>query len=359
MLDFLTNACQGRGLSNSDIDWLLGIIFHPDFDRTELRFRNAKEFRKFQDGLQAIQNAMAAMELDGLVPDEKERIDGVVAAVAMYSDPTAVSGDMSVTGWPVTLTIRNIGSSVQHRGEYAVLVGVVSQLQELPEFGFIASSRAFKERRSTLLWQCETQILALLKAASSRGVFMRDPWGVLRKVYPGLYSYSCDLQEAYKLGVVKSGRCLDCLVPPSELNDLEGRWPERSEAFMGRVVAACTAALEEREPGVGCLWNWYEGLDLPEDVRDSYRALVPDPLHGIYLGIWLYLVDGIRDWAKRRYSSQLAAKKVRTIDARLRGMPRESGFRLPRRKGVYMEKKKTFKAYEQRNMMQWKRLHLI
>jgi hypothetical protein len=102
----------------------------------------------------------------------------------------------------------------------------------------------------------------------------------------------------------------------------------------------------------GCLWNWYEGLDLPDDVCDSYRALVPDTLHGIYLGIWLYLVNGIRDWAKGQFTRQLAVMKLRTVDARLRGMPRESGFRLPRRKGVYMEKKKTYKGYEQRNMMQ-------
>lgn len=71
MLDFLTNACQGRGFSNSDIDWLLGIIFHPQFERQDLKFRDAKQFRKFQDGLQAIQNAMNALQMDGLEPDER------------------------------------------------------------------------------------------------------------------------------------------------------------------------------------------------------------------------------------------------------------------------------------------------
>lgn len=102
----------------------------------------------------------------------------------------------------------------------------------------------------------------------------------------------------------------------------------------------------------GCLWDWYEHLDLPEDVRDSYRALVPDTLHGIDLGIWLYLVNGLRDWAKLHFSKRVAAQKLRTVDSRLRQMPRESGFRLASRKGAYMEKKKTFKAYEQRNTMQ-------
>lgn len=71
MLDFLTNACQGRGFSNADIDWLLGIILHPQFDRQDLKFRDAKQFRKFQDGLQAIQNAMNALQMDGLEPDER------------------------------------------------------------------------------------------------------------------------------------------------------------------------------------------------------------------------------------------------------------------------------------------------
>jgi hypothetical protein len=99
---------------------------------------------------------------------------------------------------------------------------------------------------------------------------MRDPWGVLRKVYPGLHSYNCDLQEAYKLGVVKTGRCLDYLVPAEELNDLEGRWPERTEAFMGRVVTACSAALEEQEPRVvGRVAQACDeaGMSLPIEVR--------------------------------------------------------------------------------------------
>jgi hypothetical protein len=65
----------------------------------------------------------------------QEKIDGLVAAVALYSDPTAVSSDMTITGWSVTLTIRNIGPTVRHRGEYAILAGMVAQLQELPEHG--------------------------------------------------------------------------------------------------------------------------------------------------------------------------------------------------------------------------------
>lgn len=99
---------------------------------------------------------------------------------------------------------------------------------------------------------------------------MRDPWGVERKVYPGLHSYSANLQEGYKLGVVKTGRCLDCLVPPRQLNDLSGRWPERTEAFMGRVVAACSRALQEGGAGVvGRVAQLCEeaGMSLPIQVR--------------------------------------------------------------------------------------------
>jgi hypothetical protein len=64
----------------------------------------------------------------------QERIDGVVAAVALYSDPTAVSADMRVTGWPITMTLRNLGR-LKHRGDYAILAGIIPQLQEIPEKG--------------------------------------------------------------------------------------------------------------------------------------------------------------------------------------------------------------------------------
>lgn len=65
---------------------------------------------------------------------------------------------------------------------------------------------------------------------------MTDPYGARVRVFPYLHSYIADLQEGYLLGVVLSGRCLQCMAHESRLNSLTLQFDDRTEAFTWRLI---------------------------------------------------------------------------------------------------------------------------
>ncbi|GAQ87842.1 hypothetical protein KFL_003810060 [Klebsormidium nitens] len=293
--NFLTNNGQGSGSSNSEADWLLRILLHPDFNQEEWRaaFSNSRELRKYQDTphvdsegfivenmrlpsdhqdlwfrrkdpIELLRRMFANPELRGHIKlsarkefnnagdrcitdaSSAEKMinlqkyipeDAVLLAVSPYSDKTAVSNDLHTSGWAGLLAIKNADLEMQRRlGVGSELAAYFAQLKEQPEHGLIRDTVNWTSRKMFLMYQQLTLWLTPLKEASSRGVWMTDPYGARVCVFPYLHSYVADLQEHYYVAFVRSGRCLQCLAAPSRLNALDVNFKARTEVFTRRVI---------------------------------------------------------------------------------------------------------------------------
>ncbi|CAI5529972.1 unnamed protein product, partial [Closterium sp. Naga37s-1] len=130
-----------------------------------------------------------------------------------------------------------------------------------------------------------------------RGIAARDPWGVNRVIWPILFSYVADFPETCKVSCTQQHGsampCSLCYVDRGQLRNMTaGPSEPRSVDQQSSLLHSPRLA---RTYSTLCipsfLWEWNFSRTL---WGNTYLSQMPDILHIIYMGFWLYLRAALR-----------------------------------------------------------------
>ncbi|CAI5475350.1 unnamed protein product, partial [Closterium sp. Yama58-4] len=211
----------------------------------------------------------------------------VVAPIILSSDATILSGYERVKVWAVYLSLANIHLRLRWGDSGKILLALLP----MPTQGMTAEQKV-------QLFQAAMQIvLADLIVASHTGIARRDPWGVDRVIWPILFSYVADFPETCKVSCTQQhGSAMPCSLCYVDRGHLRCMTAAASEP---RTVDQQSSLLHNprlaRTYSTLCIPSFLWERNFARTVwGNTYLSQMPDILHIIYLGFWLYLRAALR-----------------------------------------------------------------
>ncbi|CAI5478295.1 unnamed protein product [Closterium sp. Yama58-4] len=277
-----------------------------------------------------------------------------VAAVIIYSDETTLTINGGLKGWHVYISLANIAAGNRWRTHGHRLVAL------LPEEDDSFFSKADQPRRRLEVFQEALNLIMEELKVGQHNMFLTDPYGIRRKVYPMTYSYVGDYPEQCKVVGTKSGiktkyPCPRCLVPKEDLNNMDYplvfRNKERQKELVGEMERAHTKDARddiERDHSTHCIHSALWGQRFADkDFANPYRQITSDFMHMSLLGVYKHTLEGLK--------SKLSTEALHKLDASLRTITqysRQSFFRLPAHTDGYFSGHASFKAFYHQASMQ-------
>ncbi|CAI5467421.1 unnamed protein product [Closterium sp. Yama58-4] len=211
----------------------------------------------------------------------------VVVPLILSSDATVVSGNERVRVWAVYISIANIPL----RRRWLDCGKILLALLPFPPSNMTPAMKVE-------LFQAAMKIvLADLIVASHTGLAATDPSGESRFIVPLLFSYVADYPETCKVSCTQqlgsAKPCSLCAVDCADLRDMD------REAAPYRTVEGQEALLDDPEQAklfstlnvASFLWAFNFSRT---PWGNTYLSQMPDILHAIYIGFWLYIRGVLR-----------------------------------------------------------------
>ena len=183
----------------------------------------------------------------------------------------------------------------------------------IPVTKLVGLSNATARHRAlaNLFHACMRNVLLPIVVPGERGVSMMSGDGVWRRCHPILATFIGDYPEQFLVTCTYSGQCPKCVVPPSNLGELES-FPPRIQSS---AIDTYRLADEEvrvfhaacRNTGLKPVYHpFWESLPL----TDIFLSITPDVLHQLLQGIMKRLIG----WLLRIFGQT-------ELNARCRAMP--------------------------------------
>ena len=158
----------------------------------------------------------------------------------------------------------------------------------------------FKRR---FLNECYRRIFETCIDASKDGFLARGPGNHFYKVYPRLWAFMLDYEEAILVTGIKKNRCPSCMIPSEGLSELEPNepFPRRSMDVVRQLLdhaysRGFTASKIEKKLDD---WGWPVDPTTNWAARwrgsDIYRAVMCDILHQVLKGVAKHMFDWIEE----------------------------------------------------------------
>ncbi|CAI5464126.1 unnamed protein product [Closterium sp. Yama58-4] len=218
----------------------------------------------------------------------------VVAPIILSSDATILSGNERVKVWAVYLSLANIHLRLRWGDSGKILLALLP----MPTQGMTAEQKvqlfqaAMQIVLADLIVASHTWVCFCMHISGDIGIAARDPWGVDRVIWPILFSYVADFPETCKVSCTQQhGSAMPCSLCYVDRGHLRCMTAAASEP---RTVDQQSSLLHNprlaRTYSTLCipsfLWEWNFARTV---WGNTYLSQMPDILHIIYLGFWLYL----------------------------------------------------------------------
>lgn len=239
---------------------------------------------------------------------EKVKPGATVIPIIISSDKTTITTFSGKTAYPVYLTIGNLPKEIRRkpsrRGQILLAYLPTTRLDH------VTNEAQRKRLVLNITHRCLRQIMRPLKDAGANGVELASGDGAVRRGHTIYAAHVGDYLEHIAVVACKNGECPQCLVPPTELGELE-TFPLRA---LEEVLAALSTFDTDPEkffghcrkarikPVVHPFWE-----DLP--FANVFLCVTPDVLHQLLQGLIKYLVK----WVKKAYSEEELDKRCQKL----------------------------------------------
>ncbi|KAH9476132.1 hypothetical protein JR316_0011703 [Psilocybe cubensis] len=264
-----------------------------------------------------VYNSDAFLEKHGLLPPGQEdcQLERVVAAVMPLSDATHFTNFGNAKAWPIYLMLGNISKyvrAVPGSGALQHLAYIPSLPDSFKDFAAEHNTK-WKTQKSQILTHSRRELMHSIWChllddefvyAYKYGMVIRCIDGIMRRIYPRIFTYSADYPEKVLLATIRDKGmfpCPRCMVHRSKLDlmglyrDLQTRVKQLRTFMVEKVKAARdliyrqgygikSQQVEDRLQefsGVPTQNAFVERLNL-----DPSPMLAPDILHEFELGVW-------------------------------------------------------------------------
>ncbi|KAK7442067.1 hypothetical protein VKT23_016343 [Stygiomarasmius scandens] len=253
----------------------------------------------------------------------KSDIPNAIAGLMAWSDATKVGqwGDESM--WPIYLYFGN-QSKYERTKPSSFAAHHLAYIPKLPDdfndfykqhYGKAPTEAVLTHIRRELIQAIWDLILdAEFMHAYEHGIVLRCSDGVIRRLFPRLFTYSADYPEKVLLASIRSLAtcpCPHCLVEKDQIDQLGTKWDRRRRETKARIDS------EHRQSTIERIRKWIfdAGRSIASDVVETflkpfswiptrntfserflkfganfYNLLVPDVLHELELGVWKALL---------------------------------------------------------------------
>lgn len=261
---------------------------------------------------------------------------GVLAAVQLFSDKTLLNFK-GLSAHPIMAALLNVNVSERSRKAIAYF----PFLKQPPGL----SDEQFKRLKSAALQKCLDVLLLPLKQMSATGLVCTDPSGRLQNIFPAVISYVGDTPEHKDMLCLYHGHqcafpCEKCWIAGQDLSQLQTTAELRGEAEHRAKVLQI-----QGEPQRGRAKELAKSFSIHPCMPslfgfarhgNAYGDYIPhqatgfDMMHTMDLGIFLYIVDNLGQYAARLPNAERAAalRLARNLNTRLQAVPRIEGFDL-------------------------------
>ncbi|PIL35257.1 hypothetical protein GSI_01982 [Ganoderma sinense ZZ0214-1] len=296
----------------------------------------------------AMLEADAAIRMKPRVPGDAPGVEYVILPLLLWSDATLLSNFGSASLWPIYLYFGSLSKYVRGRPtefaahHLAYIPGLPDALKDfyMATYGRSPSKDTLKFCKREIFQQVWLQLLdAEFMEAYEHGILLTCGDGVIRRVFPRIFTYSADYPEKVLIAAMKPlARCLcpRCLMPKDKVAEAGSKADDQRRRNCKRQDTKTLQANVQRArknlfKGFSIngthVTNWTDAESLTPiqsafSARLSpfgvnfYEILAPDLMHEFELGVW----KGVFTHLMR----MLAAKgddAVEEFNSRMRRMP--------------------------------------
>ncbi|KIK34293.1 hypothetical protein CY34DRAFT_98289, partial [Suillus luteus UH-Slu-Lm8-n1] len=276
-------------------------------------------------------------------------LERVVAGLMFFSDATHLANFGTAKAWPLYLYFGNLTKYARSSPQSGAchLVGFLPSLPDSIKDVLSGLSRISKTGMASLLTYCRRELFhscwdTLLDEdfleAYQHGIVLKCADGVLRRIFPRIFTYSADYPEKVLIATIKdmgTCPCPRCVTPKASfsflglLSDMDSRVANLRTYVMSKVTEArgfiasgytVDGAKVENTLGEG---SWVPNLNqfvhkLGKFGLDPFRMLVVDLMHECELGTWKALFTHL---IRLLYTIPQGSRLVAILDSRFREIP--------------------------------------
>lgn len=277
-------------------------------------------------------------------------LERVIAGLMFFSDATHLATFGTAKAWPLYLYFGNLTkyarsaptSGACHLVGFLPSLpdGIKDTLSNLPRISKSGIAALQAHCRRDLFQSCWKHLLdAEFLNAYRHGIVLRCPDGVLRRVFPRIFTYSADYPEKVLIATIKdmgSCPCPRCLMPKASFHllglfrDMRYRMANirtyclagvtRARAFVYESGNTVDGSKVQRTLGEG---SWVPTINAFAEKLgplgfDTFRMLVVDFMHECELGTWKALFTHL---IRLLYALPGGDHLVATLDNRFRQVP--------------------------------------
>ncbi|KAG2737582.1 hypothetical protein P692DRAFT_201681626, partial [Suillus brevipes Sb2] len=228
-------------------------------------------------------------------------LERVIAGLMFFSDATHLANFGTAKAWPLYLYFGNLSkyarSSPTSGACHLVAFFPSDILSTLPRISKTGIAALQTHCRRELFHACWNILLdAEFIHAYHHGIVLMCPDGILRRVFPRIFTYSADYPEKVLIATIKdmgSCPCPRCLIPKVSF-DLLGLFRDMRDRAASLRVYSIAKVTEARQ----FIYRWGNTVDgtkvqnafvdklSPLGGFDAFRMLVVDFMHECELGTW-------------------------------------------------------------------------
>ncbi|KIK92915.1 hypothetical protein PAXRUDRAFT_790802 [Paxillus rubicundulus Ve08.2h10] len=293
-------------------------------------------------------NAHAALQKQP--PEPGCNLERVIVGLMFFSDATHLATFGNAKAWPLYLYFGNLSKYARAMPNSGAchIVGFFPSLPDNIKDMFLKLEKMSKKAIASLQAYCRRELFhncwnILLDdeflEVYCHGIVLRCPDGILRRVFPRIFTYSADYPEKVLIATIREmGRCPcpRCLVPKDlihrigTLSDMHMRVSQMRKFLLQKVLlvretilkhakavdgsfAERTLGKESWVPIINAFVTKLSGFGL-----DPFAMLVVDFMHECELGTWKSLFSHL---IRLLYALPSGVLTVAELDARFRQIP--------------------------------------
>ncbi|RDX49215.1 hypothetical protein OH76DRAFT_1351066, partial [Lentinus brumalis] len=269
-------------------------------------------------------NSSAMLEEDAQLrqqprnPDDSPDVDYCVLPILIWSDATQLSSFGNASLWPIYVYFGNLSKYVHGRPtefaaqHLAYIPGLPDSVQDeyLKAFGVHASPDVLKFCRRELFQQIWLLLLDdEFMAAYEKGILLKCADGMVRRLFPRIFTYSADYPEkilACALKPLSRNLCPRCLVQKDDICEAgthcdmcrrarnkrmdtaelrERILRARRNAFKGRALGGCFVKKVLNRGSLNPIQSAFSARFSKYKIN-FYDIFTPDLMHEFELGVW-------------------------------------------------------------------------
>ncbi|KIK32237.1 hypothetical protein CY34DRAFT_47013, partial [Suillus luteus UH-Slu-Lm8-n1] len=277
-------------------------------------------------------------------------LERVIAGIMLFSDATHLANFGTAKAWPLYLYFGNLTKYARSAPTSGAchLVGFFPSLPDSIKDVLSSLPRITKSGMAALQTHCRRDLFQscwkhLLDAeflhAYRHGIVLRCPDGILRRVFPRIFTYSADYPEKALIATIKdmgSCPCPRCFTPKASF-DLLGMFRDMGDR-LANFRTYCVANIEKAREFIYWQGNTVDGSKVQTTLGagswvptvntfveklgpfgfDAFRMLVVDFMHECELGTWKSLFTHL---IRILYALPGGDYLVACLDSRFRQVP--------------------------------------